>query len=551
MSMPKLNAPAEIHCRRSNMNACDPILMKSVEVLKDCRSLNAAAEMNFPMPRSVEKVSIRNEKRCISARIISECAEELVVPITKICSASVRHGVFPNRWKQANIIPIHKKGDKRMPSNYRSVSLLPLFGKVLERVVFDELFCHVSAVLCDEQHGFIPGKSCSTYLAVFLKTSWETISDGYQTDAIYTDYSAAFQSVNHTLIIHKLKQSFHVQDIALKWFVSYLSDRRQRVIVNGKTSDWKPVMSGVPEGSLLAPLLFALFINDLPLEIQSGCLMYADDVKIFRRVENLSDGQMLQDDLCRLTSWSDKWGLSLNPAKCKSFTMTLRRAPVRTHYFIHDMELEHVLEMRALGVILDAKLTFATHVSHIVTRANRALGLMIRSFQTGSKRSKFRRASLLAAYFANVRSILEYFSVIWSGAADSHTVRVDRVQHKFLTWLLTHTSGQTPSLSYRDLLHHFHLPSLRARREQHDLLFLRNVLQAKYNSSLLLHSFSLRVPARSTRTHTLFAVPRARVNTVMRGIFCRVPRVTNVLLEDRCVTADPFADSANVFLEVM
>ena len=108
--------------------------------------------------------------------------------------------------------------------------------------------------------------------------------------------------------------------------------------MNGKTSDWKPVMAGVPEGSLLVPLLFALFINDLPLEIQSGCLMYADDVKIFRRVENPSDGQMLQDDLCRLTSWSDKWGLSLNPAKCKSFTMTLRRAPVRTHYFIHDMD---------------------------------------------------------------------------------------------------------------------------------------------------------------------------------------------------------------------
>ena len=162
-------------------------------------------------------LSVAPGKACgvdnISARIIVECAEELVVPITKICSASVSCGVFPERWKQANIIPIHKKGDKRMPSNYRSVSLLLLFGKILERVVFDELYCHVSAVLCDEQHGFIPGKSCSTNLAVFLKTAWEAISDGYQTDAIYTDYSAAFQSVNHTLIIHKLKKSFHVHSV--------------------------------------------------------------------------------------------------------------------------------------------------------------------------------------------------------------------------------------------------------------------------------------------------------------------------------------------------
>ena len=496
-------------------------------------------------------LSVAPGKACgvdnISARIITECAEELVVPITKICSASVREGVFPERWKRANIVPIYKKGDKRQPSNYRSVSLLPLFGKILERVVLDYLFVHVSPVLCNEQHGFIPGKSCTTNLAVFLKTAWEAISDGYQTDAIYTDYSAAFQSVNHALIIHKLKHSYHLQDIALKWFVSYLSDRRQRVIVNGKTSDWKPVTSGVPEGSLLAPLLFALFINDLPLEINSGCLMYADDVKLYRKIKTQDDCFLLQDDLTRLALWSEKWGLKLNPIKCKSFTMTLRRAPVRTHYTIHDAELEHVPEMRDLGVILDTKLTFATHVSHIVSRANRSLGLMIRSFQTASKYSKFSRPALLAAYFANVRSILEYCSVIWAGAAESHTVRVDRVQHKFLSWLLYHTSGRASSLSYQDLLHHFNLPSLAARRVQHDLIFLRNVVLTKYDSPSLLHSFSLHVPARSTRTHPLFAVPRARVNTVKSGVFCRAPREMNEFLGDAKVSADLFADSVHVF----
>ena len=131
------------------------------------------------------------------------------------------------------------------------------------------------------KHGFIPRRSCTTNLTIYLKHAWEAMSDGYQTDVIYTDYSAAFQSVNHALLIHKLKQSYHLKDLALNWFVSYLSDRRQRVIVDGKASDWKPVTSGVPEGSLLAPLLFSMFINDLPCEIGSGCLMYADDVKIF------------------------------------------------------------------------------------------------------------------------------------------------------------------------------------------------------------------------------------------------------------------------------
>ena len=147
-----------------------------------------------------------------------------------------------------------------------------------------------------------------TNLAVYLQSAWEAISDGYQTDAIYTDYSAAFQSVNHSLLIHKLKHSYKLEEFALKWFVSYLSDRRQRVIVNGKTSKWTTVLSGVPEGSLLAPLLFSLFINDLPREVDSGCLLYADDVKIFRKIVSPADGLLLQEDLNRLTAWSVRWG---------------------------------------------------------------------------------------------------------------------------------------------------------------------------------------------------------------------------------------------------
>ena len=152
------------------------------------------------------------------------------MPLAILCRASVSSGVFPKRWKSANIVPIFQKGDKKIPSNYRSVSLLPLLGKVLERVVYDQLFRYVSPVISAEQHGFMPQRSCVTNIAIYLRSAWEVISDGCRTDAIYTDYSAAFQSVNHTLLTHKLKQSFHCSnDFALKWFVSYLSDRRQRV----------------------------------------------------------------------------------------------------------------------------------------------------------------------------------------------------------------------------------------------------------------------------------------------------------------------------------
>ena len=199
---------------------------------------------------------------------------------------------------------------------------------------------------------------------------------------------------------------------------------------------WQPVISGVPEGSLLAPLLFSLFINDLSSTVSSGCLMYADDVKTFRKITSPSDSQELQRDLDRFTVWSACFGLSLNPSKCKSFTLTLRRAPVQITYSIGGTLLEHVDQIRDLGIIIDSKLTFAQHVDHAVKRANRALGLLMRSFQTGARPGKLRTSAVLTAYFANVRCILEYSSVIWAGAAETHTARIDRVQHKFIMWLL-------------------------------------------------------------------------------------------------------------------
>ena len=138
--------------------------------------------------------------------------------------------------------------------------------------------------------------------------------------------------------------------------------------------------------------------------------------------------------------------------------------------------------------------------------------------------------------------------MIWAGAANSHTVRVDRVQHKFLMWLSHHSSsGPTPSLSYQDLCRHFRIPSLSARRLQHDLLFLRNIHSNNLNSPQLLDSFPLNVPARSTRNRSLFYEPRARVNTVLNGLFCRLPRVTNRFLNTREVTADIFRDSPGIY----
>ena len=285
--------------------------------------------------------------------------------------------------------------------------------------------------------------------------------------------------------------------------------------------------SGVPEGSLLAPLAFALFINDPPDNLVSGCLLYADDLKLYRKIKEPSDSRLLQEDLCRLQEWCATWVLKLNPSKCKAFTATLRRLPVQTMYKIGDFSIKSVNSIRDLGIVLDTKLTFSDHVNYIATKANRALGLLIRSFQTGSKRAKFDTKSLLAAYYANVRSVLEFGTVIWAGAATSHTVRVDRIQHKFLLWLNNHSNNPCPSITYPDLSKHFHVPFLSSRRAQHNLLFLKGLFSGKINSEKLLSLFPLHVPARSTRTASLFAESRARISTVQNGVVCRVAMQTN------------------------
>ena len=331
-----------------------------------------------------------------------------------------------------------------------------------------------------------------------------------------------------------------------------IGNRVERVVVNGRTSEWVNVKSGVPEGALLAPLLFSLFINDLPLVVASSkCVMYADDVKIYRQISSDFECGLLQKDIDNISKWSSDWRLILNPQKCASFTITLKRAPILHSYSINNSPLQRVAEVRDLGVILDSKLTFSSHINATVSTANRALGLLIRSFQTSLKKYKFDRKALLVAYNANIRSILEYGSIIWSGAAKTHLTRLERVQHKFLIWLAARARGTdgTPQLDYHSLLAYFNVTSLEARRKQFDLVFLKSIFSGATDSSFLLSCFSLST-RRLTRRPSLFYVPFARVSTVKNGMFVRLAASANCFC-DFGYHVDFFADLTSSHLKHM
>ena len=237
----------------------------------------------------------------ISARLLKETAEQIAPSLTLLYNKSLETGVFPDEWKLANIVPIHKKDNKDHVENYRPISLLSIISKVLERCVLIRLRDHLLQMLDRAQHGFIPGKSCVTQLVEVIVYIGSLLDSGKQTDVIYLDMSKAFDKVQHSLILDKLRQYNISGNLMLNWFTSYFRGRRQRVTVLGTTSKERKLTSGVPQGSILGPMLFLLYVNDLPKTVNtSKVACFADDTKILKQVDNLQDTAGLQNDIISL-----------------------------------------------------------------------------------------------------------------------------------------------------------------------------------------------------------------------------------------------------------
>ena len=324
--------------------------------------------------------------------------------------------------------------------------------------------------------------------------------------------------------------------------------------MNGRCSSWQGVISGTPEGSLISPLLFTLFVNDFPLHIQTKCLMFADDIKLYSEISEHSDCVSLQNDLTKLQDWSKTWKLVLNPTKCKSFCITLKSTPIIYHYGIGYTGLETVESIRDLGVILDRRLTFSDHTDAVVSKANKIMGILMRSVQTGHKMGTFHWKPILTAYYGNVRALLEYCCVIWGGAAKTHLDRIERLQHRFLQWLQYYLYSECRTVAhcadYHDLLRAFSVTALESRRQQYDIMFIEKLYKSRIDSPELLDCFPIYAAPKSTRktdrARGVINVPYARVDTVRRSLFVRAPiRVNGILFA--CEDLDIFHDSPSEF----
>ena len=310
---------------------------------------------------------------------LKKCMTNLCKPLHIIFNLSLQTGVFLDSWKSSFITPIHKSGSKQSIENYRPIAKLQLIPKVFESLVKTKMYDAVKAYISPFQHGFVTGKSTATNLTLLTNFCINTIEKRSQVDVIYTDFSKAFDRVSHKLLLSKLRSlGFHSQ--IFDWIKSYLENRVQSVKIGQTKSEIISNYSGVPQGSHLGPLLFILFVNDLPsFVLDSQCLSFADDFKIYRAINSFSDCLQLQNDLTSLSKWCLLNDLDLNINKCCVLTFTRTFSPIFFDYFISDNVLQRVFNHKDLGVIFDSKLDFRMHVDYIVSRGNSMLGFLFRN----------------------------------------------------------------------------------------------------------------------------------------------------------------------------
>ena len=244
----------------------------------------------------------------IHPRVLREASQALSVPLALLYRKSLDTGMVPQDWKLGRVVPIFKKGDRHDPTNYRPVSLTSVACKVLESLIRDELMQHLvdAQLLSQCQHGFRPRRSCATQLLEVLD-EWSRAMENHQAvDVLYLDFQKAFDSVPHQRLLHKLS-CYGIRGKLLKWIEAFLTARRQYVVLNGQSSDWTEVSSGVPQGSVLGPLLFLVYVNDMPEVVHSSMQMFADDTKLYSMVNSPHEAVSLQADLEAMVRWSDNW----------------------------------------------------------------------------------------------------------------------------------------------------------------------------------------------------------------------------------------------------
>jgi hypothetical protein len=471
-----------------------------------------------------KKLAEINVNKCIGVddlhpKLLYELRDELVKPLCVLFNLSLETGSLPQDWRDANVTPLFKKGSKSMAENYRPISLTSKIGKILESIIKDNIVNHLEKfnLIRDSQHGFRKGRSCLTNLLDFMETVTQYLDVGQPVDLVYLDFAKAFDKVPFVRLFKKL-ESHGIGGKILEWVIQWLNCRRQRVSVNKTFSEWDEVTSGVPQGSVLGPILFLIYINDIDLGLISKLSKFADDSKLCKNIRLDSDRDDLQQDLDKLSDWSQQWQMQFNVEKCS--VIHLGHKNKEFNYKLGVSDLKKSVNERDLGVIVDSSMKFSSQCSAAVKNANSTLGIIRRHIKSRKKNI------ILKLYKTLVRPKLEYCVQAWCPYLKKDIDNIERVQHR-----VTKIIGEYAGLSYNDRLDRAGLITLEKRRLRGDLIqvfkLIKGIDKMDYNKFFQL------VDNTRTRGHR-FKIVKVRSRLDIRNKFFsqRVVNYWNMLSSD-------------------
>ena len=404
----------------------------------------------------------------INPALLRYCAESLTSPIHYLFTSSLRSQSLPQEWRTHCIVPVFKSGDNSLVKNYRPISLLCIVSKVFEKIVFQNLFDFLYNRLSVYQFGFIPGRSCLQQLLLFTHELYLAKSLHCDVDVIYLDYRKAFDSVVHNELLCKLWQ-YGISGDLWDWIRAYLTNRIQCVRVDGQVSNLLPVVSGVPQGSLLGPLFYIIFINDMFDSIKTARpFTYADDTKLMMVINNSLNSDLLQEDLNEVSLWSASWDLSLNPDKCCHVHYHFSRISCDNEYFINMDPVSSTHQIKDLGIMFSSDLQWNLHYKNIISKATYKMFYILR--RTFTCPSTIARKHL---YLTLVRSQLVYCSPLWRPYLIKDIEHFERLQRRVTKFILNNYD-----LDYKSRLLQCQILPLMYFLELNDILFFIKSLKS-------------------------------------------------------------------------
>ena len=475
-------------------------------------------------------------------RVLKELATELGPIFAHLFQQSIDKGEIPKEWSLANICPLFKKGDRSLACNYRPVSLTCVPCKLLEHIVCSNIMAHLDEhkLLSEKQHAFRKWHSCETQLITVIDDWAKILNNQGQIDTFILDFEKAFDTPSHELLKSKLF-SYGIGGKTMKWIDAFLCFRQQRVVVNGVKSDWAPVVSGVPQGTVLGPLLFSLHINDIMSDIESEIRLFADDCVCYREIKDIEDTLKLQKDIDRLGIWARKWGMRFQPVKCNMMQLTNKHNKIDASYTLEGTVLENVESIKYLGGTITSDLKWNSHIRNVCSKANRTLGFLRRNLFSCPQDVKE------GAYKTLVRPILEYGSTVWDPHCKGLNDELENVQKRAARFVTRNYSYETGSMT--GILEELKWETLQKRRKDNRLILMYKGLKGK-----------ARIPTdglipknrRCRHQHSLvFQIPSASKDSYMKSFFPQTIRDWNALPDSLISSAELSDDCVSKFTSLV